>query len=253
MPTSAAAARLDKLPDLDGEDSAPRYHQIREALWLRIQSGDWRPGDLLPPESELCAHFQVSRGTARRAIDDLVAQGAIERRQGKGSFVARPKFTGSIAGSYAIYRTGAVPHDRDSRLLSCRRLRVRRELAKLMGLPPQTTVYEVERLQFMEGEPITWARSVIPAELCLGLEKQDLAHEHFYELLERRFGLSLLRAEEFIEPALPDRYIARYLKVARGTPLFMIERHSYTVNERMAEHRIVYMRGDRFRMKVDLR
>jgi GntR family transcriptional regulator len=253
MADAASSPRLAGLKPIAPHDVAPRYHQIKEAVWLRIQSGSWRAGDALPPEIELCAHFGVSRGTVRRAIDDLVAQGAVERRQGSGSYVARPKFSGSIFGSYQIYRTGAVPHDKDSRVLGCRRMRAPREISTLMRLPAQSQVYEVERVQFMDGEPITWLRSVIPAEFCLGLEKQDLSHEHFYSLLERNFRLSLLRAEEFIEPALPDRYIARHLKVTRGTPLFMVERHSYTVKDRMAEYRLAYMRGDRFRFKVDLR
>src|SRR5690242_16490272 len=71
---------------------APLYHQLKLALTDHIVSGRWRPGTELPSEPELCRHFAVSRGTLRRALGDLAAQGLIVRQQGRGTFVGSAKF-----------------------------------------------------------------------------------------------------------------------------------------------------------------
>jgi len=247
-------ARLQGLAPLELQEFAPLYHQITETLTRQIHSGRWRSNDELPSEAGLCAHFGVSRGTLRRALDDLERQGLIDRRQGRGTFVAPPKFEGSVLGSYRNYRGGAaLPHDPESRLLGIDRRRASPDLQRLLGLKPRDPVFEVRRLQFMGGNPITVSASFLPAALCPDLDRLDLEHEFFYGVLESRYGLAFLRAEEFLEPAVADEYVARHLEVPEGTPVFRVERHTYLVGDRPAEFRQAHMRGDRYRYRIDLR
>jgi GntR family transcriptional regulator len=247
-------ARLRGLRALAPGEFAPLYHQITETLTRQIHSGRWRSNDELPSEASLCAHFGVSRGTLRRALDDLQRQGLIVRHQGRGTFVAPPKFEGSVLGSYRTYRGGAaLPHDPESRLLGIERRRASPDLQRLLGLGKRDEVFEVRRVQFMGGHPITVSASFLPAALCPGLDRLDLEHDHFYGVLESRYGLAFLRAEEYLEPAVADDYVARHLGVAEGTPVFRVERHTYLVGDRPAEFRQAYMRGDRYRYRVDLR
>jgi len=249
-----ADARLKGLAALEPEELAPLYHQITETLTRQIHSGRWRSNDELPSEAGLCAHFGVARGTLRRALDDLQRRGLIVRHQGRGTFVAQPKFEGSVLGSYRNYRGGAgVPHDPESRLLGIERRRAPPDLQRLLRLGPRDDVFEVRRLQFMGGHPITASTSFLPAALCPGLAQLDLEHEPFYGVLESRYGLAFLRAEEFLEPANADEYVARHLEVPEGTPVFRVERHTYLVGDRPAEFRQAYMRGDRYRYRIDLR
>lgn len=251
---AAASGRVVELAPLKTDLLVPLHHQIKESLTLQIASGQWRPEDEVPSEAELCRHYGVSRGTIRRALADLENQGLVERRQGKGTFVARRKFEGSVLGSYTLYRSGStVPHDPESRVLACARRAAPPDIKRLLGLEGPAEVYEVERIQFMEGVPVTLMRSLIPTDLCPGLETIDLSQEHFYRVLEREFGLALLRAEEYLEPVLADDYVAGHLQIAAGAPIFHVERHSFTAGDRACEFRIAYMRGDRYRFRIDRR
>jgi len=250
---NSGASRVVQLGPLKTDVLVPLHHQIKESLTLQIASGQWRPDDEVPSEADLCRHYGVSRGTIRRALADLENQGLVERRQGRGTFVARPKFEGSILGSYTLYRSGAVPHDPESRVLTCRRRVAPEDLRRLLKLDDSMEVYEVERIQFMSGTPITLMRSFLPADLCLGLETRDLSHEHLYHLLEHEFGLTLLRAEEYLEPVLADDYVASHLQISAGAPIFLVERQSFTAADRICEYRIGYMRGDRYRFRIDRR
>ena len=242
------------LAALEPEEFAPLYHQITETLTRQIHSGRWRSNDELPSEAGLCAHFGVSRGTLRRALDDLERQGLIVRRQGRGTFVAQPKFEGSVLGSYRNYRGGAAVAAR-SGVAPARHRAPARIARPAAAAPPRAArrVFEVRRVQFMGGDPITVSASFLPAALCPGLDRLDLEHESFYGVLESRYGLAFLRAEEFLEPAMADEYVARHLDVPEGTPVFRVERHTYLVGDRPAEFRQAYMRGDRYRYRIDLR
>lgn len=246
-------SRLEGLDVLAPEVVSPLYHQIKETITRQIVSGRWRPGHELPSETDLCAHFGVSRGTLRRALDDLQNRGLIVRRQGRGTFVESPKFEGSVLGSYKNFTGGALPHDPLSRLLGIERKRASVDLQRLLQLDKRDYVYEVRRVQFMGGIPITMSTSFIPAALAPGLDKSELEHELLYNLLEQRFGLVFLRAEEFLEPVIADEFVARTLEIPEGTPVFLVERHSFVVDDKPGEFRQAYMRGDRYRYRIDLR
>jgi GntR family transcriptional regulator len=231
----------------------PLYHRIKEDLTLQIRSGIWRPGQEIPSELELCRHYRVSRGTIRQAIADLVQQGLVCRRQGSGSFVSQPKLEGSVLGSYRLYRKEGVPFDVFARVLRCERRATSGEVGRILGLAPDEEVYELERVRFVQDRPVSIQVSYLPARLCPGLESRDLAGAHLYDVLQREYGTIFLRAEEFVEPVLADEYVAGQLQVAAGSPLFLVERHSYLIDDRIGEFRRARVRGDLYRYRIDLR
>ncbi|MBK7470158.1 MAG: GntR family transcriptional regulator [Burkholderiales bacterium] len=254
VPDSAARKnRLGGLAGIEADVVSPLYHQIKENITRQIVSGRWLSGHELPSETDLCAHFGVSRGTLRRALDDLGNRGLIVRQQGRGTFVATPKFEGSVLGSYRNFRVGALPHDPVSRVLGIDRKRASSDLQRLLQLGRGDYVFAVRRVQFMEGVPITLSTSHIPAALTPGLDKLDIEHDLFYGLLEQRYGLVYLRAEEFLEPVIADDFVAQHLEVPEGSPVFLVERHSFLVGDKPGEFRQAYMRGDRYRYRIDLR
>lgn len=241
------------LPVLEPEELSPLYHQIKENISRQIVSGRWKSDHALPSEPDLCTHFGVSRGTLRRALGDLENQGMIVRRQGRGTFVAKPKFEGSVLGSYRNYRVGAVPHDAVSHLLGINRVKATPDLQRILKLGKKDHVYEVRRLQFMAGVPVTVSTSFIPAAIAPGLDRLDIEHEFFYDLLEQRFDLTFLRAEEVLEPVIADDVVAGHLGLRAGAPVFLVERHSFLVGDVPGEFRQAYMRGDRYRYRIELR
>src|SRR6201996_4476966 len=65
---------------------SPLYQQIKGLITQSLESGEWKPGEIIPSEVELAARFKVSQGTVRKAIDELAADNLLVRRQGKGTF-----------------------------------------------------------------------------------------------------------------------------------------------------------------------
>ncbi len=255
---SIAETASPQAADLDGlilpvSSATPLYHQLTQALIDQIVSRRWPAGCELPSEIALCEHLGVSRGTLRRALADLARHGLVERRQGRGTFVAESKFEGSVLASYAFYRSGAIAHDVGSKVIKCELRPPPAELRRIFSLRKCEAVYELQRVQFMNGVPITLAASFFPASLTPGLEKKDLSKSHLYALLEADYGLIFLRAEDAIEPVLADISVAKHLSVKAGAPVFRIERLSYGHGDRVREVRHSYMRGDRYKLRIDLK
>jgi GntR family transcriptional regulator len=145
-----------------------RYEQI--AGYLRSLVADAAPGDRLPSEAELCARFDVSRMTARQAVQLVAAEGRIERRRGAGTFVrSRPvprdlgsplSFSGSMrargmTASSQTLRRGEVTPNEDE----CREL----------GLDTDDPAYELERVRLADGTPMAIERAVMPMDLAMSL------------------------------------------------------------------------------------
>src|SRR5947199_363357 len=82
---------MNEMIRLDRNNPVPLYYQLRQALLEEIRRNDLKAGDQLPTELDIERRFQVSKSTIRQAISDLVADGIVERIQGKGTFVAAPK------------------------------------------------------------------------------------------------------------------------------------------------------------------
>jgi GntR family transcriptional regulator len=258
MPTGAPDAAADSARELPLEAFRPRpavalHHQIKEHLYLQLRSERWPPGYALPSEEALCDHYGVSRGTLRRAIADLVSEGYVERYRGRGTFVSQPKLESGVVGSYSRFRVVGPPLDAGGRVLFCRRTRAARDVAAMLNVKPGTGVWNLERVRFTQTVPVSLQTSFLPFDLCPGLARQDLAHEHLIDVLRDVYGVHLGSAVEYIDPTVADGYAARHLGLRVRTPLFQIERTTYTVTGVVAEYRRAVLRGDVYRYRIELR
>src|SRR5699024_12796756 len=76
---------------LNHETFEPLYHQLKNIIRGKIETGEWEPGDKISSENDLRNEYKISRNTVQKAVDELVQDGVLERKQGKGTFVSRPK------------------------------------------------------------------------------------------------------------------------------------------------------------------
>jgi GntR family transcriptional regulator len=187
----------------------PLYQQVYDVLVKQIAAGDWGPGESLPSEQALAGRLNVSQGTVRKALDALAADNLIDRRQGKGTYVAEHTQERALFRFFRLARPGggrAIPTSAGDMLK--RRAAKAAEVAKL-ALKPGAEVYEVSRVREIDGEPAVLERIVVPAALFPGLERHDPLPNAIYSLYQRAYGV---------------KDDCRRLKLAPGTPLLHIER-----------------------------
>lgn len=210
-------------------------------------------GEPLPPERDLAARLGVARMTLRRAVDTLVDEGRLVRRQGIGTFTAADRTIAQrlSASSFThdMRTRGLRP---GGRTISATRQGAGIVLAAVLEVAPSTPVLHVRRLRTADDDPMAIEDLHVPCDLVPGLTGADLEGASFYALLAERFGTPVVRGTQTVEPVLVTAADAGPLGVEAGQPAFCFERTSRLAGGRVAEYvRSVY-RGDRYRIVVDI-
>ncbi len=235
------------------DSKLPYYQQLYDLLYKDISGGRWRPGDMLPSETELIDRYQVSRITVRQALALLVKDGLIYRRRGLGTFVSVPKIEQGlnriISFSEDMRRRG---FQAGTAVLSSGLVAASEEIAERLELDPGEEIAYLERIRLADGEPMSIEISYLIHRLCPDILKKDFARTPLRETLARDYDLLLTNAKQQIRAITASAELAEKLLVSFGAPLFYIERISYSQYNKPVEYLQLYHRGDRYTLYNDL-
>ena len=227
--------------------SAPFYLQIRDALTAQIRAGDLQAHQRLPSERELSETFNVSRMTARQALQAMVWDGAAYARVGKGTFVADPKIDQqlqSLSGfSEDVRERGGWP---SSRVLEACVLPAGADVAAALGLALGTQVALLARVRLSDGTPLAIEAAYLSAALVPEIFSHDFSVESLYEVLAADYGLVLIDAEQRIEAALAGPRELELLELASPAAVLKIQRLTKTGDGAPVEWVVSTYRGDRY-------
>lgn len=220
----------------------PRYHQLKEILRERVRLGEWKPGDLIPSERELSETYEISRMTARQAITDLVNEGVFYREQGKGTFVAQNKITQQLLQltgfTEDIRARGQHP---STKVLSAAMSPADEITAEHLRINVGQMVFCLRRLRLADAEPLAIEVSLLNFKGCETLAEENLEENSLYQLLETKYGLPLMEADQEIEAGIATPEHAEILKIPVGSSVLFTRRTTYTDRNRPIEYaRSVY-------------
>ena len=231
----------------------PRYYQLKERLRERISSGEWSTGTTIPSERELCAQYGISRMTARQALTELVNEGLLYRRQGRGTFVGRPRI------SQQLLRLTGFTEDMRARaqrpgatVLAAEMWPADERTAEVLRVNPGQPVFRLRRLRSADSEPLAIETSVVAFFGCERLLTEDFAADSLYRILESRYDLPLLEAEQEVEAGLAGEDEAALLQVAVGSPVLLTRRLTYTEGRHPVEYASAVYRGDKYTFHTHL-
>ncbi len=223
----------------DGPHYRPLYRQVHDALVRQIAEGAWRPGEALPSEQALAVKLGVSQGTVRKALDALAVEKVIERRQGKGTYVAEHTPERAMFRFFRLTKpdgTRATPETRDDETVK-RRVARAADLKKL-NLEPGAQVVEIVRVRVIDDRPAIHERIVLPLALFPDIDKRGPLPNALYSLYQREYGQNIATAEEELHADAATREDAKRLGVQVGTPLLHIERIGIGVDGTRVEWRV---------------
>ena len=228
----------------------PKYYQLSEILRQKIDNNEWQPHDPIPPERELETLYNVSRTTVREALNHLANQGYIYREHGRGTFVSRPKMQHSLHTLHSFTNDMQVRGSvAGQRILNLDRIppsdRVRRQLE----LPPDMeSVVQIERLRYADDEPMGIQLAYLPLAADQTITSEELLEfGSLYTLLETKFGLIPIEADETLEAIIVDEREASLLKIEERSPLLLLERTTYSQHRRPMEFVKMFYRADRYK------
>lgn len=218
---------------------SPLYRQIKSLMLQGLASGEWRPGESIPSESELALRFKVSQGTVRKAIDEMAAENLLVRKQGKGTFVATHDDPRSLFRFLRLVPLNGDLTPTQSIPLECWRAKAGQEAARILQVELGAPIIIVRRVLAFHNKPVVIDEIYLPGETFRGLTLEMLQEFNgsLYGLFETQFGVRMIRAEERLRAVAADRGNAETLKVAEGSPLLSVERVAFTYGDRPVEWR----------------
>jgi GntR family transcriptional regulator len=232
---------------------SPLYSHVEAVLASEIADGYLKVGDQLPTEDSLIERFEVSRITVRRAIQNLVSRGVVEIRRGKGTFVAAPKITQELTELTGFVEDmHAVGRRPTARLIGKDFVTADMRVAGQLALTKGERVVRIRRVRLADGIPLSFDETYLPLALGKKIITNNLKTEPIFSLLERKYDVPLIEAEYKLESVVAEVEVAAALRVKQGSPIFLIERTSYSTGGRPVDYEKLYYRGDLVRFVTRL-
>jgi GntR family transcriptional regulator len=222
----------------------PLYRQVYDIIIRRVAEGLWRPGESLPSEHHLARELGVSQGTVRKVLNALTAEKLLERRQGKGTYIAENTQERSHFRFFRLARPGGKRMTPE-RIGETVKVRVSRanERAKL-DLARGDRVVEIIRTRLVASTPAIREWIVLPSSLFPRLEKRPSLPNSLYSLFQTDYGINIVATHEELSAQLATAEDHAALQVPPGDPILVIDRLAVSLQERKVEWRISRVRSD---------
>ncbi len=222
------------------------FEKIKLSVIKEIESGNLRPDDKIPSETQLAKTFSASRMTANRALKELTEEGRIVRVQGVGSFVARPKPDAALLEiksiATEIKEWGGV---HSSKILVLQEEIVPIHIAKKMKLKVEDTIYHSIIVHKDRGKPVQYSERFINPKVAPEYLKQD-----FKKITPSEYLLEVApvqEAEHIIEAVNSNSKVQKYLKIKPGEPCISLKRRTWSF-DMVATYSVLISPGSRYKL-----
>ncbi|MEP7063169.1 MAG: GntR family transcriptional regulator [Betaproteobacteria bacterium] len=217
----------------ESDPGMPRFKAVKAAITAALVAGEWKSGEFIPDQSRLAQRYSVSIGTLRKAIDELVAEKILIRRQGLGTFVAAH---GPVRNRFHFFHIIDGDGSRQlpkPELLAFARGRADAREATELQLEPGARVIRIGNLLRLAGERVVLDTIVIGAAMFADLTEPRFRNRDstIYSLYQTRYGINVVRTHERLRAAAADRRASKLLGLRAAAPVLEIFRVAYTYND----------------------
>ena len=215
----------------------PLYRQVYDLFVKRIAEGVWKPAEALPSEYALADELDVSQGTIRKALDALASEGLVERRQGKGTFIAEHTQERALFRFFRLSRPSGERLTPTSGDLERTVRTASADDRSMLDLEVGDQVLDIRRTRFIDEQPRIYEKIVIPLTLFGDISDREDLPNTLYSLYQADYGVSVVAAEEELSADMARKEDTQRLGIALGSPLLHIDRIAIAVDGRKVEWR----------------
>ena len=240
---SQTSAQLELTP-IVGSGGVPLYRQVKLALIKMVESRRYAPAECLPNEAVIASTLNVSIGTLRKAVDELVYENVLVRRQGKGTFVVKHSNENFLFRFFHVERRGLeVTQEHEYPAVECvgfEKSRADEDEANALSIRAGDPVFRIDNRLNLSRRPVVYDRLCISALTFKGLtEKRFIERKStVYHLYQYEYGITVLRAQERARAVAANSDACRVLGLRPGMPVIEVHRLALTFGERPVEYRV---------------
>ncbi|AUT66006.1 GntR family transcriptional regulator [Paraburkholderia terrae] len=224
---------------MHADDRLPRYQRLRDEMVALVAARHWRPGEAIPTEQALAKSYDVAVGTVRKAVDLLVAEGLLERFQGRGTFVRRASFDSSLFRFFRFQTRQGERRIPESRILRREVVEAPSAVAATLQIPNGAKVIQMSRLRLIDGVPMLAEEIWLPFDRFAAFAQLELTEigDLLYPVYESQCNQVIASATETLTVEAIGPLHARLLRIEPGTPAVVIERLAYGYDRQPLEWR----------------
>lgn len=201
----------------------PLHYQIADYLLNMLKSGELNPEENLPPEEELRKIFSVSRTTIRRALEHLLNQGLLYRKQGKGTFWTDKAFDLQDEKLSGINREiFNITGETTVKVLTREKARGSREVRDFLKIPEEEDIVIFRRVRFTGSEPMSYTVNYLPESIGMKIQTKHLEAATMLETLENVCSIDLAVVKHEVEVTRASSEIAAHLAIAVLDPVLTV-------------------------------
>lgn len=232
----------------------PLYKVVKNRLMGGLVAGEWQPGQPIPSEWELAERYDVSVGTIRRAVDELVSEKIVQRRQGSGTYVTSHTEDRQLYYFFHIVGRDGTKEPPVHELKSFRRAAADQETASRLGLARGEQVFRIHNVLKLGGRPAIFDEISLPAANFPDLNARLFAERAstIYGMYQARYGINVIRISEKLSAASATPRQAAALRILPGAPVLVIHRVAHTYHDTPVEYRVSCVNTERHEYSSDL-
>jgi GntR family transcriptional regulator len=247
-----------KTPSLE-KNNIPLYVQLEQIIKSQIMTGELLAGEQIPTEKEFAETYRVSSITVRQAVLNLVKEGLLLRKQGKGTFVKQGPMnvknimTLNVRGNI----NDVVPEGLASqkvKVLDMVRTNSSARVAKALGMTEGEEVFRIRRTRSDNNVLLSYVKNYLPPDIGEKIAKEDLLALPMLNILRNKLGLPLRTGVQSLMAVIADYEIASALSIRISSPVLYLETIIFAEGERSIEFVQTFYRSDQFKytLKFDL-
>jgi DNA-binding GntR family transcriptional regulator len=243
------------LPQLERTGPYPIYQQIKDWMRQQITAGIWPEHFQLKAEIDLADEMDVSRGTVRKAIEELIAEGLLVRIHGRGTYVASRAVEQPLAerliGMSEDLISRNIPFE--TRVIEQSVIEAPERIQSLLSLGPQGRVFLLRRVRYVAQGPLVLLHNYVVYDRCPGIEEVDFEEYRLFQTIEGRYGLKLDWGLRTFEAQSADDYKAQHLDISECDPVMYLQQIVYLNDGSPIELSDVWFRADRFKLTATVK
>jgi len=242
------------MKEINKNSPLPLYYQLKESILEAIKNEEIVVGEKIPSERELAEYHNISRMTVKKAVDILVNNDYLIKKQGRGTFVSNYKESYSISPLLSFTKEMEKKGlNYKNKILNFSKIKDKK-IAKKLNLKENDEFFKIERLRLIENKPFLLEKTYLSTKKIADLKKEDLKTNSLFKLIKNKYNIKLKNAEAEIEAVILNDQVAKKMKVKEGMLGLYFEQISRDENDEIIEYTSAYYRNDnyKFKFKFDL-
>jgi len=231
----------------------PLYKQVYSLLTERIVNGDLKPSESLPSEQALAAELGVSQGTVRKALNQMVAENLLNRRQGKGTYVSEHTQESSLFRFFRFREPGGENLVPQTKLISLERRACNKHEQAQLNLSDSELVVQMNRVRSLEGQAVIVESIIQPLSVFPDIDLEPKIPNSLYTLYQEKFSISIVEVREELRATAMPAESAASLGLNAGDPVLCVERASVNIDGRVVEWSQAFCKTENFVYSVSLK